>query len=276
MAESRRQDVLNGTTCRNLRVPFMGMTQQWHRGAAGALISAGTGAALTWLVLSALERGDDFSAAAPALERRAAELREGRIAAADIARDATPAPEVPAITAARSEVGIDAAAPAATERNPIVSDLPPRDLPVTRTELPNRRDGDLSASMPAAALLGSLRITCDFGAGNNTGTRVGDTLTIGGGAQWVGGPLVYDFVNATAGAARLTGSVGATGSPTGEATMQVSTEGSRVMLSGFLANRAFVAVTIFDELDNVGRHIAVMSRHEDRFTYASQFLGTCE
>jgi hypothetical protein len=43
-----------------------------------------------------------------------------------------------------------------------------------------------------------------------------------------------------------------------------------------LPNRAFVAVTIFDELDNVGRHIAVMSRHEGFFEFGSQFLGTCE
>jgi hypothetical protein len=48
------------------------------------------------------------------------------------------------------------------------------------------------------------------------------------------------------------------------------------MLSGFLESRGFVAVTIFDEIDNVGRHIAVMSRHEGFFEYSSQFLGTCE
>ena len=35
-------------------------------------------------------------------------------------------------------------------------------------------------------------------------------------------------------------------------------------------------VTIYDELDNVGRHIAVMSQHEGTFSYASQLLGTCE
>ena len=47
-------------------------------------------------------------------------------------------------------------------------------------------------------------------------------------------------------------------------------------LAGFQQDRAFVAVTIFDELDNVGRHIAVMSRHDASFSFASQFLGTCE
>ena len=66
------------------------------------------------------------------------------------------------------------------------------------------------------------------------------------------------------------------GSPNGEAEVQVTTEGTRVFLSGVLANRAYVMVTIFDELDNVGRHIAVMSRHESVFSYALQFLGTCE
>jgi hypothetical protein len=73
-----------------------------------------------------------------------------------------------------------------------------------------------------------------------------------------------------------TGTPGVTGSPRGEAKVQVATEGTRVFLSGFLENGGFVVVTIFDELDNVGRHIAVMSRHESVFSYASQFLGTCE
>jgi hypothetical protein len=160
--------------------------------------------------------------------------------------------------------------------NPIVANAPPSNSPGTSTDLPNRRNGDPSTTSPAANLLDSLRVSCDFRAGNNTGLRQGDVLTVGGGAQWQGGLILYDFIDAGASGARMTGNPGATGSPTGEAKVEVRTEGTRVVLSGFLENGAFVVVTIFDELDNVGRHIAVMSRHERSFSYASQFLGTCE
>lgn len=250
--------------------------QRRYRGAASALFWGGTGAVLAWLALSFHDdRADDSSGAAAAYARRTSALRDGPTAAATGAAGAAPASDVPPQTAAaRPEV--EGPRPAAPAGNPIVLDIPPRDLPLTPTDLPNRRTDDLSARIPAAALLGSLRITCDFGAGNNTGLRFGDTLSVGGGAQWQGGLLIYDLVDTAAGTAYLTGTAGATGSPSGKAKMQVTTEGSRVMLSGFLENHGFVAVTIFDELDNVGRHIAVMSRHEGFFEFGSQFLGTCE
>jgi hypothetical protein len=160
--------------------------------------------------------------------------------------------------------------------NLIVTDAPPSNSPATSTDLPNRRDDDARGAAPAAGLLESLRISCDFGAGNNTGLRFGELLTVGGGAQWQGGLIVFDLTDASTGTALMKGNPGATGSPSGEAKVQVTTEGTRVFLSGFLENRAYVMFTIYDELDNVGRHIAVMSRHERSFSYASQFLGTCE
>jgi hypothetical protein len=247
------------------------------RGAAIALLSAAAGFVVAWMMFGA-RGGDDLPDADAATEqRRASGLRDEPTAAADTSARAAPVSDVPTATAAiPPAVDSVTAAPAAATRNPIVADIPPRDLPITRTDLPNRRDGDPAARKPAAALLDSTRITCDFGAGNNTGLRFGDTLSVGGGAQWQGGLLIYDLVDAAAGAVRLTGTAGATGSQRGEAKMQVTTEGSRVLLSGFLENRAFLAVTIFDELDNFGRHIAVMSRHEGFFELGSQFLGTCE
>ena len=166
--------------------------------------------------------------------------------------------------------------------NPVVANAPPSNSPQTPTELPNRRSDDPLAAAPAADILDSLQIYCDFAAGNNTGLRFGDVLTVGGGAQWRGGPIVYDNVDLVAGTARMTGSVGATGSPIGEAKVRFTTEGTRVYLTGFLENRTYVVVTIFDELDNVGRHIAVMSRihgggeYAAAMSFAAQFLGTCE
>jgi hypothetical protein len=245
------------------------------RGAAVALLSAGAGFVAAWLMLG--DGADIRSDAAAATEQRRSGQRDEPTVAASGSTRAPPAGDVTPETAAIPPA-VDAvtASPPAPARNPIVADIPPRDLPLTRTDLPNRRDGDPAARKPAAALLDSTRITCDFGAGNNTGLRFGDTLSVGGGAQWQGGLLIYDLVDAAAGAVRLTGTAGATGSQRGEAKVQVTTEGSRVLLSGFLENRAFLAVTIFDELDNFGRHIAVMSRHEGFFEFGSQFLGTCE
>jgi hypothetical protein len=70
------------------------------------------------------------------------------------------------------------------------------------TDLANRRDED--AATPAVALLDLPRISCDFAAGNNTGLRQEALLTVGGGAKWMGGPLIYDFYRTSPGTARLT------------------------------------------------------------------------
>jgi hypothetical protein len=256
------------------------MTRESRSRAGAAALWAAAGAALTLLAVEWL--GDDgASPDSPAAERRETRTQAGPASAERQASGTESPAEIAPATVGREPRDAAVAPlgppnPPVPASNPIVSDVPPSNSPMTRTDLPNRRDGDLSTSDPATNLLDSARISCDFGAGNNTGTRIGDVLTVSGGAQWQGGLILYDFTDAGAGTARMTGSVGATGSPNGETEVQVMTEGTRVFLSGFLQNRAYVVVTIFDELDNVGRHIAVMSRHEDRLTYASQFLGTCE
>jgi hypothetical protein len=241
-------------------------------------VYAGAGAVVALLAV-ALLRDDGVSPDVPAGDLQPSGVSVAPAPAARRVSDATPSPEsapAPVVERPTAAESFSAAAPPAAPpaRNPIVAGSPPSNSPSTVTDLPNRRDD--SSATPAAELLDSSRISCDFRAGNTTGIRLGEMLTVGGGAQWQGGLLIYDLIDAGAGTARLVGTVGVTGSPSGEAKMQVTTEGSRVFLSGFLQNRAFVMVTIYDELDNVGRHIAVMSRHEGFFDYASQFLGTCE
>jgi len=253
------------------------MTRGPHRRAWAPLLWASAGAAVTLLAVALWNDGGD----APAIRERD-EIR---------AISAPTPPAGPARGTAPTREALEAveqhSAPAAATRsadtrgpapagNPIVADAPPSNSPGIRTDLPGRHNDDPAGSAPAAQLLDSPRISCDFGAGNNTGIRVGELLTVGGGAQWMGGLILYDMTDESAGTARMIGSPGATGSPSGEAKVQVVTEGTRVFLSGFLGNRGYVVVTIYDELDNVGRHIAVMSRHEGTFEYASQFLGTCE
>jgi hypothetical protein len=241
-------------------------------------VYAGAGAVVALLAV-ALLRDDGVSPDVPAADLQRSGVSVAPAPAARRARDAAPPPEPLSVVEERAAA---AEPPAASDppsarpaRDPIVTNSPPSNSPSTVTDLPNRRDGDSSAT-PAAGLLDSPRISCDFRAGNNTGLRFGEMLTVGGGAQWNGDLLIYDLIEGAAGTARLLGSASVTGSPSGEAKVQLTTEGTRVHLSGFLENRAFVMVTIFDELDNVGRHIAVMSRHDGFLSYASQFLGTCE
>jgi hypothetical protein len=236
----------------------------------------GAGAGIALLAVALLS-DDGASSDVPAAERQTSTVGVAPTSTARHVNDAAPAPEPAAAVEERAAEPASTADPPAraSARNPIVASAPPSNSPSTVTDLPNRRDSDSSAT-PATDLLDAARISCDFDAGNSTGVRLGEMLTVGGGAQWQGGLLLYDLIDAGAGTARLLGNVGVTGSPSGEAKMQLTTEGSRVFLSGFLQNSAFVMVTIYDQLDNVGRHIAVMSRHEGFFEFASQFLGTCE
>jgi hypothetical protein len=256
------------------------MTREPRFRAGAAALWAAAGAALALLAVEWL--GDDGPPPdSPVAERRETRAQAGPASAERGAGGAETAAERAPVAVVQAQQDAAAALvrpanPPVPPSNPIVADAPPSNSRGTSTDLPNRRNGDPATSAPGTHLLDSTRISCDFGAGNITGTRIGDVLTVGGGAQWQGGLILYDLTGPGAGTARMTGSVGATGSPNGETDVQVTTEGTRVFLSGFLANRTYVMVTIFDELDYVGRHIAVMSRHEDVFTYASQFIGTCE
>lgn len=159
----------------------------------------------------------------------------------------------------------------------IVIDTPPTGRG-TVTDLPSRREGDSDQARPADELLNGTRIGCDFGGGSNTGLRDGAMLTVGGGADWVGGLIVYDLLDAGASEARMTGSQGATGTLTGETKVELRISGTRLTFLGELPDGVLVATTIYPDLDNIDRHVAVMSRHEQggRFTYAAQFLGTCQ
>ena len=74
----------------------------------------------------------------------------------------------------------------------------------------------------------------------------------------------------------MTGTSGAVGSATGEADVQIMTVGSRIHFMGFLPNGIYMVTTIYDELDTLDRHVAVMSRHENAvFNYGTQQLGVC-
>ena len=144
------------------------------------------------------------------------------------------------------------------------------------TDIPNRRANDDKGSRPATDLLDAARITCDFGPGSVAGARVGDSLSVFSGAQYQGSLMVYDVLEPSSGKARLTGTAGAVGSPSGETNVRLMTIGSRIQFMGLLPNGTCMLTTVYDELDSMDRHVAVMSRHENAlFNYGAQFLGVC-
>lgn len=188
--------------------------------------------------------------------------------------DAVPAEIVAAPAPAPAPVATDSA-PGEPARVTVVWSAP-KDSRIVSTDIPNRRANDDKGSRPATDLLAAGRITCDWGPGNVTGARVGDTLSVFPGSQWQGSLMVYDLLEGSAGKVRLSGTVGAVGSPTGEADVEIATVGSRIYFIGFLPNGTYVATTIYNELDNMDRHVAVMSRHENAvFNYGTQQLGVC-
>lgn len=89
--------------------------------------------------------------------------------------------------------------------------------------------------------------------------------------------MTYDSLDPSGGKARLTGTPGAVGSRTGEADVQLMVIGTRIQFMGLLPNGTYMLTTVYDELDNMDRHVAVMSRHEPKgfFNYGTQQLGVC-
>ena len=88
--------------------------------------------------------------------------------------------------------------------------------------------------------------------------------------------MVYDSIEPAAGRARLTGTVGSTGSPSGETKVQLMLYDTRIYFQGLQGNGTYMITTIYDELDDMGRHVAVMSRQENGFlAYGTQWLGVC-
>jgi hypothetical protein len=250
------------------------------------LLWAGAGAVLAWVAIYGWGEDTQWDASGAvvktsaeprAANARAPAARSEAAANAEQSDDPKYLAEAPAPT----EI-VTAPVPASTDSAPAESARltvmwsPPKDSRPVFSDIPNRRANDDKGSRPATDLLGAARITCDWGAGNVTGARVGDSLSVGAGSQWQGSLMVYDLLGTSAGKARLTGTAGAVGSPTGAAEVQNMTVGSRIHFMGFLPNGTYMVTTIYDELDVMDRHVAVMSRHENAvFNYGTQQLGVC-
>ena len=128
------------------------------------------------------------------------------------------------------------------------------------------------------AMLTDLVIRCEFGSGN-------DGLWSTGNFQhsfvpaYQGGPIVFHSVDIDSGTARVSGSVGATGSLAGEMAVRLDANMTGLHFSWFTitTNGNFLIITIFGAVDASGRYLAVMSRHQDFFCHGgSIFYGTCD
>jgi hypothetical protein len=250
------------------------------------LLWAGAGAVLAWVAIYGWGEGIQWDPSGPAVDTPA-ELRasnaRGPAARSETGADAEQPDDPEHLAEAPASTEIVTEPPAASTGSVSAEPArltvvwsPPKDSRPVFTDIPNRRANDDKGSRPATNLLDSARITCDWGAGNVTGARVGDSLSVFPGSQWQGSLMVYDLLGASAGKARLTGTAGAVGSPTGAAEVQITTVGSRIHFMGFLPNGTYMVTTIYDELDLMDRHVAVMSRHENAvFNYGTQQLGVC-
>ena len=122
------------------------------------------------------------------------------------------------------------------------------------------------------------RIVCEFSEGNNIGAFDGQLRS--GSASWQGGSITYDSIDFDAGTAQMIGSAGPTGSAEGHADARVILRGPRLNFLVPLSTGGIVFTTVFGEVRDNGRYVAVMSRHEGlrsqgTGTYSAQFLGFC-
>jgi hypothetical protein len=98
-----------------------------------------------------------------------------------------------------------------------------------------------------------------------------------GGAEWQGGPVVYDSIDFAAQTARLSETGAVTASQTGEIEVQVAATANALHLYGLSPGGNFVVTSIFNFPDGSGGYAAIMSRHNERplGLHTSVFSGSC-
>jgi hypothetical protein len=90
-------------------------------------------------------------------------------------------------------------------------------------------------------------------------------------------PITYDSIDITAGKARMTGSVGATGSREGVLDMRVIATHAGLHFSVVNSRGELLLTTVFGALDEGGRRSAVMTVHGRQADDGSfQVYGSCD
>jgi hypothetical protein len=132
-----------------------------------------------------------------------------------------------------------------------------------------------STSDDRAKLHSAYRVSCQFDPGYSA--LIGGGAISTGGANWQGGQIIYDVVDAEAGRATMNGSAGATGSNTGSVEVQMLKSNASLSFSGVVPRGDLIVTTIFTERNSRGSFLAVMSTHAAaNGLVAAQFYGACD
>jgi hypothetical protein len=130
-----------------------------------------------------------------------------------------------------------------------------------------------SDDAPLTRLLNTEKISCRFDAGNAARVN-GPNISM---YELADRPVTYDSIDITAGKARMTGSVGATGSREGVLDMQMVTTHAGLHFSAVNSRGALLVTTVFGALDQGDRHWAVMTVHGRQADDGSfQVYGSCD
>jgi len=130
-----------------------------------------------------------------------------------------------------------------------------------------------SDDAPLTGLLTSEKISCRFDPKN--GARVnGPNISM---YELADRPVTYDSIDITAGTARMTGSVGATGSREGVLDMQMVATHAGLHFSAVNSRGELLLTTVFGALDESGVRRAVMTVHGRQADEGSfQVYGFCD
>jgi hypothetical protein len=131
-----------------------------------------------------------------------------------------------------------------------------------------------SDDAPLTGLLTSEKIECRFDPGNAARVNGPNNISM---YELADRPITYDSIDITAGKARMTGSVGATGSREGFLDMQMVATHAGLHFSAVNSRGELLLTTVFGALDEGGRRWAVMTVHGRQADDGSfQVYGSCD
>jgi hypothetical protein len=131
-----------------------------------------------------------------------------------------------------------------------------------------------SDDAPLTGLLTAEKIWCRFDPGNAALVNGPNNISM---YELADLPITFDSIDITAGKARMTGSVGATGSREGVLDMQMVATHAGLHFSAVNSRGELLLTTVFGALDQGDRHSAVMTVHGRQADNGSfQVYGSCD
>jgi hypothetical protein len=131
-----------------------------------------------------------------------------------------------------------------------------------------------SDDAPLTGLQTAEKISCRFDPGNAARVNGSNNMSM---YELADRPITYDSIDITAGTARMTGSIGATGSREGVLEMQMVATHAGLHFSAVNSRGELLLTTVFGALDEGGRRWAVMTVHGRQADDGSfQVYGSCD